>query len=198
MYHIKDDKRSKHSAVLLFKAFTSFLDEKPYADIKITEVIERAQVSRATFYRNYDALEDILRYECDQRFMALRAYILDFYQNGVNAGAAHPLDLLKPFLRFWYLDSKVVEYLLKISNKHILFSNIMELVKGLMKRVGSQDEGDALYAYSLSIRSNIIMGILEVWIANGKTIPPDVLSLRIVEHLSASIHFKVGLPQDGE
>ena len=116
MYHIKKDKRTKKSAELIFNSFSLLLSEKKYEDIKVTEVIEKAQVSRATFYRNYDSLEDILRYECDQKFAALKIYINDFYHNCDAAINSHPMHLLKPFLRFWYLDSKVVELLIKINN----------------------------------------------------------------------------------
>ncbi len=193
MYHIKEDKRSKQSAKFIFEAFQALLQEKPYKDIKITEVIERAQVSRATFYRNYDTLEDILRYECEQKFAALREYIMEYYRNKNTEKSTHPLDLLRPFLRFWYQDSKVVELLLKINNKEILLSNILALVKKLISNVNSAHENEPFYEYSLSIRSSIIMGILEVWIQNNKNIPPDTLSSQVVKHLSESMKFKIGI-----
>lgn len=196
MYHIKEDKRSKQSANLIFNAFKSLLDEKNYADIKVTEVIERAQVSRATFYRNYDTLEDILRYECDQKFIALKDYINDYYLNKRAEKSTHPLDLLKPFLRFWYLDSNVVELLIRINNKEILLSNILNIVKRLINSVNSNYERDPFYEYSLNIRSNIIMGILEVWISNNKNIAPDTLSIQVVKHISESMKFKVDIKTD--
>lgn len=93
MYHIKDDKRSKQSAKYIFYSFNSLLHEKKFEDIKITEVIERAQVSRSTFYRNYDALEDILRYECNQKFLDLKDYINDYYLNNIEENSTHPLHL---------------------------------------------------------------------------------------------------------
>jgi AcrR family transcriptional regulator len=169
------------------------LNEKKFADIKITEVIERAQVSRATFYRNYDALEDILRYECNQKFLDLKAYINDYYLNNIEESSTHPLHLLKPFLKFWYLDSSIVELLLKINNKEILLSNIVNLVKNLLNNVNSYNSKDPFYEYSVNIRANIIMGILEVWISNNKNIAPDTLSIQVIKHLAQSMKFKVDL-----
>lgn len=80
--------------------------------------------------------EDILRYECDQKFIDLKEYITKYYLNqNSERNTHHPLDLLKPFLRFWYLDSDIVELLIRINNKEILYSNISDLVKRLIDKV---------------------------------------------------------------
>jgi AcrR family transcriptional regulator len=41
-------------------ALISLMKEKPFAKIKITEIIKRAGVSRVSYYRNYDSKEAIL------------------------------------------------------------------------------------------------------------------------------------------
>lgn len=101
--------------------------------------------------------------------------------------------IFKPFLRFWYLDSNIVELLLKINNKEILLSNIVNLVKNLLNNINSYNTKDPFYEYSVNIRSNIIMGILEVWVSNNKNIAPDTLSIQVIKHLSQSMKFKVDL-----
>ena len=42
-------------------ALTALMNEQNYADITITEITQRAGVSRMTYYRNYSSKEDILR-----------------------------------------------------------------------------------------------------------------------------------------
>ena len=42
-------------------ALTALMNEKDYAGITITEITQRANVSRMTYYRNYSSKEDILR-----------------------------------------------------------------------------------------------------------------------------------------
>ncbi len=49
----------------IVSALTELMNEKQYAAITITEITQRAGVSRMTYYRNYSSKEDILR-----RFMA--------------------------------------------------------------------------------------------------------------------------------
>ena len=41
-------------------ALISLMEKKAYADISIKDIVERAGVSRASYYRNYDSKEDIL------------------------------------------------------------------------------------------------------------------------------------------
>ena len=42
-------------------ALTELMSEQEYAGITITEITQRARVSRMTYYRNYSSKEDILR-----------------------------------------------------------------------------------------------------------------------------------------
>ena len=43
------------------QAEIALLEEKPLTDISISEITERAEVSRNSFYRNYGSKEDVLR-----------------------------------------------------------------------------------------------------------------------------------------
>lgn len=45
----------------LTEAFLSLLAKKPIEDISISELVETAGVGRASFYRNYERKEDILK-----------------------------------------------------------------------------------------------------------------------------------------
>ncbi len=45
----------------IVSALTGLMSEKDYTSITITEITQRAKVSRMTYYRNYSSKEDILR-----------------------------------------------------------------------------------------------------------------------------------------
>ena len=42
------------------EALLALMHEKSFSEISITEIIERAGVARASFYRNYESKEDVL------------------------------------------------------------------------------------------------------------------------------------------
>lgn len=75
MYHIKDDKRMRASALLICAGLAKALEERPYADLSVTQVCAVVGVARTTFYRLFDTLDDVLVYQFDRLFSdALDAY----------------------------------------------------------------------------------------------------------------------------
>ena len=68
MYHIKKDKRSQTSARLISEGLTKCLQKKDFSKITITDIQKESYVGRATFYRLFDKLPDVLAYQCDQVF----------------------------------------------------------------------------------------------------------------------------------
>lgn len=48
----------------LVEALLALMREKPYRDIKIKDITNKAQVDRSTFYRNFSSKEDILNFTC--------------------------------------------------------------------------------------------------------------------------------------
>ena len=71
MYHIKNDKRAQASSELICAGLLACMKEKPFARITITDVQHASTVSRSTFYRNFDCLEDVLALLCDRGFQAV-------------------------------------------------------------------------------------------------------------------------------
>lgn len=59
----------------LFDTLLELLEEKDYAEISITELTEKADIARPTFYRNFNSKDDILLYKMDM--------ILDEYLKNV-------------------------------------------------------------------------------------------------------------------
>ena len=65
MYHIPDDLRAKKSAGLIMQGLYKTLEQKRLKDVKISDIYANTYVSRATFYRLFDSVYDVLLYQCD-------------------------------------------------------------------------------------------------------------------------------------
>lgn len=174
MYHINNNKRSIQSSEWLYEALRDLMNEKEYQDINITEIVERAKVGRSTFYRNFDSKDDILRFKCDEKFKELKEYILEFRKN--NDENTEPL-FLKPFLRFWYLDSTIIELLIAAYRLDILADTFSKMFRGFFGSSKFINEANAKYAdYLLSLRYGIAINLLTQWIKNNKRDAPDDLA----------------------
>ena len=71
MYHISTDKRAQKSAALIWQGMEQYLQEKPFHKLRISDINQKSYVSRATFYRLFDSLQDVLVYQCDRIYSQL-------------------------------------------------------------------------------------------------------------------------------
>lgn len=174
MYRIKDDQRSVRSAETIYAALVTLMDEKPFEAIKVSELVEVAEVGRATFYRNFDTLEDVLHWQCERTANDLFVYFAE-YRRSNRLSADYPF--LKPLLRFFYLHSNIVELLIKAKRVDILQAAIQErftMFQSLL--ASSHDIPEAYLAYGNVIRASLIVSVLVHWIKNGKREAPDDLA----------------------
>ncbi|MFT8878555.1 MAG: TetR/AcrR family transcriptional regulator [Oenococcus sp.] len=58
---------AEQSRIWLWEAFISLLQEKDYEVITISEIADRAQLSRRTFYRSFKSKEALVDYYCDHQ-----------------------------------------------------------------------------------------------------------------------------------
>jgi AcrR family transcriptional regulator len=62
----KADRRSQRTYRLVSSAFTELLLEKPYEEILVQDILDRAGVGRTTFYAHYFDKEDVLNSMTEQ------------------------------------------------------------------------------------------------------------------------------------
>lgn len=60
------DKRMIKSKQAIMMAFIDLLETKSFEQVTVKEIIERAHISRSTFYAHFETKEDLLASLCDQ------------------------------------------------------------------------------------------------------------------------------------
>jgi len=84
----KIDPRVKRTHRLLGDALVALILEKPYEQITIKEITERAEVAYITFFRHYDSIDELLMQVLGKGMAALRTEI----ERLASHSAAHPTD----------------------------------------------------------------------------------------------------------
>lgn len=176
MYHLSSNIKTHQSAKLIYDALCEIILEKDYSTITIKELVERAGVGRATFYRLFDSIKDVLQYRCDAAFIELRQYIINYRISKKLSEPTSSTSLLKPLLRFWYLDSVIIEVIIKANALDVLLDNLESLFEQVFSRLDNQENQNFHKDYFVSIRTGILFNILVKWVKNKKNIPPDELA----------------------
>ncbi len=154
MYHIKQDKRAQISVELICDGLIRCLAEKPYDKISISDVQRESTVSRSTFYRNFDCLDDVLALMCDRGFAEAFAEL-------------DKSELRKVVFKYWFRHSELLESLVVSRKTDIIFESFrrsaaeLEQFKPLLKDPDTYD-------YFISMLSSSISGILITWVEHGR------------------------------
>ncbi len=62
------DRRQRKTREAIFKAFIELLSERPYHRITVGDILERADVGRATFYAHFETKDFLLKELCEDLF----------------------------------------------------------------------------------------------------------------------------------
>ncbi|WP_243156368.1 TetR/AcrR family transcriptional regulator [Clostridium sp. C8-1-8] len=101
----------------LVKALIELMQEKPYSSISVKEIADKAQLSRRTFYRNFNIKEDLLTEYANYLF---KEY-MDALKELTNLNIS---DLFIVYFKFWNNHLKE----LKLFKKNHLFYSLMEQI----------------------------------------------------------------------
>ncbi len=62
------DRRQRKTREAIFRAFSALLSEKNFNQITVGEIIERADIGRATFYSHFETKDFLLKDFCEELF----------------------------------------------------------------------------------------------------------------------------------
>ena len=68
------DRRQRKTRESIFAAFTALLEKKDYSHITVGEIIEQADVGRATFYAHFETKDFLLKELCEDLFCHVADY----------------------------------------------------------------------------------------------------------------------------
>lgn len=171
---IKDDPRSIHSSKMLYDGLARLMRDQAFNDITVTDLVKEAHVGRATFYRNFDTIEDVLRFRCDQICERYVAYYIEYRRHHDTTAL---IPRLKPMLRYFDKYSDIIELLLQANQLDMLAAALRHQFEQFRPRLAMVEE--EYVDYILTIRIGVVTSILAHWVKTGKQQSPDELADRL-------------------
>ncbi len=175
------DRRQRKTRDAIFEAFISLLNEKSYNKITVGEIIERADIGRATFYAHFETKDFLLKALCEELF----CHIFDCMQ-GENQRHHHIFQCDAPdsvFLHLFEHIEKNDNHILKLlsGNNNELFLNYFKC--GVLKIIESSRD-DFSGSFSDKLPENFIINHIAVtfvetvrwWIADKMKLSPKEIN----------------------
>ena len=177
MYHISNDKRSKKSAELIWQGMEQCLQEKTFDKLRITDIYQKSFVSRATFYRLFDSLQDVIVYECDHIYMQLSEEIQ-------KETFKSKQDFFIYLIKSWLKEEVLLKTLVENNMINVIYETHMKNTE-LMKKIFLEniDISDTEADYLVSILANIIPAALNIWVLHGKKETPEEIYQMVSQNL---------------
>lgn len=167
MYHVSNDKRSQKSARLIWQGMEKALRKKPLQKLRVTDIYEQSYVSRATFYRLFDSVEDVLAYECDLIYLELAEFVQ-------HAAFATKQELFLCMIQKWLEQDVLVKTLAENNLVSVIYETHMKS-RGLMKALFLENAtiSDREADYLTAVLATLIPAAVNVWYLHGKTETPQ-------------------------
>ena len=174
------DRRQKRTREAIFTAFTSLLSEKSYNKISIQDIIDRADIGRATFYAHFETKDYLLKDLCEELFTHIidTAMGLPHSHYHCSCGSADDSVFLHLLRHLQENDRNILELLSSQNNEIFLRyfkSNLKKLIisqyadKGLLKKSKLPED------YLINHISSSFVETVDWWLSkNMKDSPEDI------------------------
>lgn len=168
-------KKSSNSRVLdsqkrIGQAMIELLKFETYKKITVTQLIQYAEVSRKTFYRNFDDKDDVVDYLLNNVFQEFLDRVLQ-----IPVLSNHEITIC--YFEIWYSSSELLKVLMKKDLVHFLYKFHNDKINKLYKMFYCSYHKDKGNYWN-----NMIIGtyfsVLEQWTTdNFSMLPSDAANL---------------------
>ena len=176
------DRRQRKTREAIFNAFTELLSKKHYNQITVGEIIEKADIGRATFYAHFETKDFLLKELCEDLF----CHIFDATNEGgenhrhifnCDAPSSVILHLLQHLQRN---DNKILN-LLACENNELFLRYFKENLKAQIQKhprlFGGEKPKELPDDYWFNYVSSTLVETIKWWIDTGMKEDPETLSI---------------------
>ena len=178
------DRRVRRTRERLRDALVSLSREKPYGEIRITELLARADVGRATFYAHFRDKEDLL--------ISLFLDMIDHFERlGLQEDPEAVLPAARGLLRHFHQARDFARALARAGKMEVLLRACeMRLRRNLEARLPASAEPPP--AITAAVAAGAFTTLVNQWINAGQQTPPDDLADALDRLLAPGVRAAVG------
>lgn len=174
------DRRQRKTREAIFKAFTELVSEKDFNSITVGEIIERADIGRATFYSHFETKDFLLKEFCEELF----CHIFDTERE--ENSHRHIFDcegadsaFLHLFRHIYKNDNNILALLRSRNNELFLryfrtsLGSLIDNQLHIFEALNKKELPDSLRKNHIA---STFVGTLKWWLENGIKESPEVIT----------------------
>jgi len=175
------DRRQRKTREAIFAAFTDLLSKKEFGQITVGEIIDKADVGRATFYAHFETKDYLLKELCEELF----CHIFDV-ANNENKDHKHIFDcdandsvFLHLFRHFQKNDNNILQLLSSQNNDLFLryFKlNLIKLVESQLYLFEDRKNEKLPDSFWINHIASTFVETIKWWIDNGLKESPETIT----------------------
>ena len=170
------DRRIQKTQALLREALVSLIHEKPYDAVAVTEILERANVGRSTFYTHFRDKDELLT-------SGIHAMVRSVQSSALPSSAKGPERIIRfslPILEYHRQHRRMGEARMGARGRAIIHEHLRTVLSELIandvrkeykvrRKAAGQIPPDLLVQY---VASTFIL-VLNWWAESRNPLPPD-------------------------
>lgn len=176
------DARVRYTRMIIQKSFLALLEQKPMGKITVTELCEKAQINRATFYKHYCDIPQLLESMEEELFQRIRDGFDDRAVDIQNFLTEMMSFSLKEKEMFWVLGSDHGDPNLMVKTFQLCYQQAYPL---MTQNLPGLDETRRQMLYHFVSQGS--SGVLTAWIRTGMTESPEAVAAFIMRLCTAAV-----------
>lgn len=175
------DRRQKKSREAIFSAFTSLLSKKSYHKITVGEIIELADVGRATFYAHFETKDYLLKALCEELFGHITSTAMGLPDGHFHCSRANSADsVFLHLLRHLQENDLNILGLLSSENNEIFLkyfkNNLKHLIVTQYAEKGKFQDSNLPEEYLINHIASTFVETADWWISRGRKESPEQIN----------------------
>ncbi len=170
------DKQKKNVKERLTMALANLSSKKGWDEITITDIINESKVARASFYRNFESIDELINYGID-RFRA------DFWNNAPKSGTNFLCEEMLEYTFRYFKQNKTI--ILSYSRLGTSSSILDIITEGMVLSFGDMPSTSPL-RYKLYYYSGALYNMMLCWLKDGMKESEKEMAVTFLKFSSSS------------
>ena len=171
------DRRLRKTRRAIFDAFASLLEQNSYSNITVQNIIDKADISRSTFYSHFETKDELLRALCAEIFEHV-------FSDNLSQEASHDFSGAEKDLReeithiLYHLrdSSRYISRILSCESGEMFMNYFKEYLEGVFGRELEKIRTDIPWEYMLNhtVCDFAFAETVRWWMKNDEYSPEDI------------------------